>query len=58
MPADTPTWGNMIAGGRQVISLAPHVVFEPALMIFLTVLSLNLLGDAVLAHFDVREASL
>jgi peptide/nickel transport system permease protein len=58
VPADTPTWGNMIAGGRQVISLAPHVVFEPALMIFLTVLSLNLLGDAVLAHFDVREASL
>lgn len=56
--ADTPTWGNMIAGGRQVIALAPHVVFEPALMIFLTVLSLNLLGDAVLAHFDVREAAL
>ena len=36
--ADTPTWGNMIAGGRQVIALAPHVVFEPALMIFFTVL--------------------
>ncbi len=56
--ADTPTWGNMIAGGRQVIAIAPHVVFEPALMIFFTVLSLNFLGDAVLAHFDVREGAL
>jgi peptide/nickel transport system permease protein len=56
--ADTPTWGNMIASGRQLISVAPHIVFEPALMIFLTVLSLNLLGDAILAHFDVRETAL
>jgi peptide/nickel transport system permease protein len=58
VPADTPTWGNMIAGGRQLISVAPHIVFEPALMIFLTVLSLNLLGDAIRAHFDVRETAL
>ncbi len=56
--ADTPTWGNMIAGGRQVISIAPHVVFEPALMIFFTVLSLNFLGDAIRARFDVREGGL
>jgi peptide/nickel transport system permease protein len=56
--ADTPTWGNMIASGRQLISVAPHIVFEPALMIFLTVLSLNLLGDAILARFDVRETAL
>ena len=56
--ADTPTWGNMIAGGRQVISIAPHIVFEPALMIFFTVLSLNFLGDAIRARFDVREGGL
>lgn len=56
--ADTPTWGNMIAGGRQVIAIAPHVVFEPALMIFFTVLSLNFLGDAIRARFDVREGGL
>lgn len=58
VPADTPTWGNMIASGRQVIATAPHVVFEPAMMIFLTVLSLNFLGDAISARFDVREAAL
>ena len=30
---DTPTWGNMIAVGRTALQRAPHVVFEPALMI-------------------------
>ncbi len=56
--ADTPTWGNMIAGGRQVIAIAPHVVFEPALMIFFTVLTLNYLGDRIRARFDVQEGGL
>jgi peptide/nickel transport system permease protein len=56
--ADTPTWGNMIAVGRTSIRVAPHIVFEPALMIFFTVLALNMLGDVVRAHFDVREGGL
>ncbi|MEX1006669.1 MAG: ABC transporter permease [Acidimicrobiia bacterium] len=56
--ADTPTWGNMIAVGRQFIERAPHIVFEPALMIFFTVLALNMLGDVVRARFDVREGGL
>jgi peptide/nickel transport system permease protein len=55
---DTPTWGNMIAVGRINLQRAPHIVFEPALMIFFTVLALNFLGDAVRAHFDVRESAL
>jgi peptide/nickel transport system permease protein len=55
---DTPTWGNMIALGRQALSFAPHIVFEPAIMIFLTVLSLNMLGDVIRARFDVREGAL
>ena len=56
--SDTPTWGNMIAIGRSSLQRAPHIVFEPALMIFLTVLSLNMLGDVVRARFDVREGGL
>ena len=56
--ADTPTWGNMIAVGRTTIDVAPHIVFEPAIMIFLTVLSLNMLGDVVRNKFDVREGGL
>jgi peptide/nickel transport system permease protein len=55
---DTPTWGNMIAIGRAQLQRAPHIVFEPALMIFFTVLALNMLGDVVRSHFDVREGGL
>jgi peptide/nickel transport system permease protein len=55
---DTPTWGNMIAIGRVNLQRAPHIVFEPALMIFFTVLALNMLGDVVRDHFDVREGGL
>ena len=44
--------------GRQYINRAPHIVFEPALMIFFTVLALNMLGDVVRSRFDVREGAL
>jgi peptide/nickel transport system permease protein len=56
--ADSPTWGNIIALGRTGIATSPHTVFEPAIMIFLTVLSLNMIGDAIRARFDVRESSI
>jgi peptide/nickel transport system permease protein len=55
---DTPTWGNMIAIGRSQLQRAPHIVFEPALMIFFTVLALNMIGDVVRSRFDVREGGL
>jgi len=55
---DTPTWGNIIALGRTSIAVAPHIVFEPAIMIFLTVLALNVIGDTIRARFDVRETAL
>ena len=55
---DTPTWGNMIAIGRTALQRAPHIVFEPALMIFFTVLALNMLGDVVRSKFDVQEGGL
>lgn len=53
-----PSWGNII--GRAWVDLAesPHIVFVPSLFIFLTVLSLNYLGDVVRARFDVRESVL
>jgi peptide/nickel transport system permease protein len=52
-----PSWGNIIAFDRGRIKQSPHIVFEPALLIFLTVLSLNFLGDVVRARLDVRESS-
>ncbi|MGH9050029.1 MAG: ABC transporter permease [Acidimicrobiia bacterium] len=53
-----PTWGNIIFEGYDDLTNgnAPHMVFEASGAIFLTVLSLNYLGDAVRAKFDVREA--
>jgi peptide/nickel transport system permease protein len=54
----TPSWGNIIAGGRTELRTAPHVVFAPAAAIFLTVLALNYLCDVVRARFDVRESML
>jgi peptide/nickel transport system permease protein len=53
-----PTWGNIIQEGFPDFTNeeAPHIVFEASLVIFLTVLALNFLGDAVRARFDVREA--
>ena len=42
-----PSWGNMIAGGRDVIVTAPWVALAPGIALILTVLACTLLGDAV-----------
>lgn len=49
LPPPTPTWGTMIGEGRNLLESAPHVAFMPAMVMFLTVLALNLIGDAVRA---------
>jgi peptide/nickel transport system permease protein len=40
-----PTWGKMIAEGQATLKTNPHYVFVPAVVMFLTVLSFNRLGD-------------
>jgi peptide/nickel transport system permease protein len=52
------SWGNIIATGRGQLQTTPHIVFEPVVCIFLTVLSINYVGDIVRARFDVRESTL
>ena len=42
-----PSWGNMIAGGRDLIVTAPWVAIAPGLALVLTVLSCTLLGDSL-----------
>jgi peptide/nickel transport system permease protein len=42
----------------KIIGAAPQVILAPSIAIFLTVLSLNYLGDVVRARFDVRESAL
>jgi peptide/nickel transport system permease protein len=62
IPPSTPSWGNLIATGRneltKVVGANPQIIFAPAIAIFLTVLSLNYLGDVVRARFDVRESAI
>jgi len=55
---DIITWGNVIVRGQGELRDASHIVLAPSLVIFLTVLSLNYLGDVVRARFDVRESAL
>ena len=52
LSSDVPTWGGMIAEGRQVIHQAWWVMAFPLLLIVVTVLGFNLLGDGLRATFD------
>ena len=53
----TADWGSMLATGRQFVILSPHVVLLPGLAIFVIVLALNLVGDALRDLLDPRAYS-
>jgi peptide/nickel transport system permease protein len=55
VPAPMPSWGGMIAEGKEVLDEAPHISLIPAIAMFLTVLSFNLLGDRLRELTDVRN---
>lgn len=50
----TPEWGAMIANARAHITSTPHVVFAPGIALFLVILGLNVLGDALRDFADPR----
>jgi peptide/nickel transport system permease protein len=50
----TATWGSMISANRVYISSAPWMVFPPGLMIALTALCFNILGDTLREKYGVR----
>ena len=54
IPPPTPAWGAMVADGRGYISTAWWISFFPGLMIFLTVMGFNFLGDWLRDYFDPR----
>lgn len=56
-PPDT-TWGVMIVEGKTEMEAAPFLLFLPIIVVFLTVLALNFLGDVIRDRFDVRESAL
>lgn len=43
----TPSWGNMIANGQQILSAQPEYVLIPSIALLITVAALNMLGDAL-----------
>ena len=55
-PPETPSWGNMMSGGRTFIRNAPWILLCPGVMLGLTVLSINLLGDGLRDALDPRMA--
>lgn len=52
IPPPQPSWGGMIADGKDAIATSPHLVFVPAFVIFLTVFALNQAGDFLRHKFD------
>ena len=58
VPAPTPSWGGMIAEGKEVLDEAPHISLLPALILFLTVLSFNIIGDSLKRVLDSKEGQL
>jgi peptide/nickel transport system permease protein len=51
----TPSWGQMISEGQAYYLSAPHLVLYPGLMIMVTVLAFNLVGDGLRDAFDPRQ---
>jgi len=50
----TPDWGMMVADGQRLIFDAPHVPLFPGLVITITVLSVNYMGDGLRDHLDPK----
>jgi peptide/nickel transport system permease protein len=58
VPPPTPSWGGMIAEGRDSLDTAPSIAFLPAGAMFLTVLAFNMVGDRLRALTDPRSVGL
>jgi len=54
LPPDVPTWGNIMAEGRAHFSSHPSTVLLPGAFLALTVLTVNLLGDAMRDAVDPK----
>ena len=53
-PPDIPTWGRMLYDARNYLESAPHMALFPGLAIFLTVLSINFIGDGLRDAIDPK----
>ena len=51
----TPSWGNMLNNAQELVTTAPALAVYPGLLIFLTVIAVNFLGDGLQHAFDPRS---
>jgi peptide/nickel transport system permease protein len=54
IPPQTPTWGNIMAEGRSLFRIFPHNILYPGILLALTVLAVNMLGDGLRDTLDPR----
>jgi peptide/nickel transport system permease protein len=57
IPPPAPSLGSMMAGEQSRVMEAPHAVFFPALMLFITIFALNILGEEVQRRHDGRAGA-
>ncbi|NYT49016.1 ABC transporter permease [Parapusillimonas granuli] len=56
IPPQTPSWGNIMADGRNFLSIAFHIILFPGLFLAVTVLAVNMLGDGLRDMLDPKLA--
>jgi peptide/nickel transport system permease protein len=54
-PPDIPTWGRILYDSKDYLDIAPHWALFPGLAIFLTVLTINFVGDGLRDALDPRR---
>ena len=54
-PPDIPTWGRILFDAKDYLDVAPHWALFPGMAIFLTVLSINYMGDGLRDALDPRR---
>ncbi|WP_442593571.1 ABC transporter permease [Parapusillimonas sp. JC17] len=56
IPPQTPSWGNIMADGRNFLSIAFHIILFPGIFLAVTVLAVNMLGDGLRDMLDPKLA--
>jgi peptide/nickel transport system permease protein len=56
VPPQTPSWGNMMAEGRNFVAVAFFIILYPGVLLAATVLAINMLGDGMRDALDPRLA--
>ena len=54
IPPEIPTWGNIMAEGRALFRVYPHIIFFPGVFLSLAILAINVVGDGLRDTLDPR----